>query len=111
MSMNFDSETRNKSNDSENKRRLAEAVQAENERFKKVLDEFYAEPKRSKEQYAEINQKILETIDRLLTAGDWESSLFLRNAIKPLLKAKEDVLKLQKELAGKTSDALALPEQ
>lgn len=100
MTMSFDATSRKKASDEENKQRLVESIEAENKQLKKLLDGFYAKTHRTEENYAAVNQSILEAINKLLAAGDWESSLFLRNAAKPLKQARDEILKLQQKIKG-----------
>ncbi len=106
MTMSFDTTSRKKTADEENKRQLVESIEAENQRLKQLLDAFYAQAHRSEHNYTEINENILEAIDKLLAAGDWESSLFLRNAAKPLRQARDEILKLQQKIKDKLDDKL-----
>jgi intracellular multiplication protein IcmQ len=98
MNMSFDTTTRKKTADEENKRQLVESIETENQRLKELLDHFYAQERRNEQNYAEINETILQAIDKLLAAGDWEGSLFLRNAAKPLRQAREEIIKIQQKL-------------
>jgi len=101
MTMSFDTTSRKKLADDENKQQLVESIESENERLKKLLDEFYDQPHRTEGHYAEVNESILQAIDKLLASGDWESSLFLRNAAKPLKEAREEIIKLQQKMKAK----------
>ncbi len=104
MNMNFDATTRVKSADEDNKRKLLESFESENQQLKVLLDQFYTQPNRTEQNYAEINEAILKAIDKLLGAGDWEGSLFLRNAAKPLKQARDEIVKLQQKMGAVTDN-------
>jgi intracellular multiplication protein IcmQ len=96
--MSFDTSSRKKVADEENKQQLVESIETESQRLKTLLDQFYAQTHRTENHYSQINDSILESIDKLLAAGDWEGSLFLRNAAKPLKQAREEIIKLQQKM-------------
>ncbi len=105
MTTSFDATSRKKVVDEENKQRLVESIEAESQKLKTLLDRFYAQAHRTEKHYSEVNESILEAIDKLLGAGDWEGSLFLRNAAKPLKQAREEIVKLQQKMHEKEAGA------
>jgi len=78
------------------RQKLLTFVEQEKKVLRQLLDEFYELPRRSEEDYARVNQKITELLNRIIDAGDWDSSLFLRNIIA-LLKKRLEVSTVLKE--------------
>jgi len=104
MPMSFDSSSRNAIKDEQNKQQIIEAINAENDRFNKLTEAYYSAPQHSKEEYQQYFKEMLTIIDRILAAGDWEVSLFLRNTVKPLKKVKEEIVALQSQFENKLEE-------
>lgn len=66
--------------------------------FVAQADTFYGLDKRRPEDYQTFCQAALTTLDEVLEGGDWDSSLFLRNALKVLRPLREKALALQSQL-------------
>lgn len=55
-------------------------------------------------------EMMIAAFDRVIAAGDWESSLFLRNTVKPLKNMREEAARLREVLLGNiTQQAVAAP--
>jgi intracellular multiplication protein IcmQ len=62
----------------------------------------------SNDQYKEINKKIIEILQNLLAAGDWNASLFLRAAHKKLQALADQAASLSEQFDQK---AVTSPDQ
>lgn len=80
------------------RKKLCEVVAQEKEKFLQLAQAFYDDGKRTEKQCIELTSAIITTVDNMLAAGDWDSSLFLRNTIKPLRELREQALHAQSEL-------------
>ena len=98
MPLTFDSVARKRTENDQAREALLQVVSDEKQQFKAVLDEFYAQSKRSSESYYQTNEAVINTIDRIMAAGDWEDSLFLNNTVKPLRELRAQALEIQKKL-------------
>jgi intracellular multiplication protein IcmQ len=78
------------------RQQLLSCVLNEKKTLRTLLDDFYGLSSRNQDHCASLNQKITELLDRIIKAGDWESSLFLRNTIS-LLKKRLDIANVLKE--------------
>ena len=79
------------------RKKLLAFVEKEKQKLQQLLDEFYTLPNREEGDYARVNQKVIELLQRIINAGDWESSLFLRNMIGQLKKRLEVSAVLKEE--------------
>ncbi len=62
------------------------------------------------EQCLQVAEELVATADEVIKAGDWQSSLFLRNTIKPIVKIREQALELIASLQANTElDEVAAP--
>ncbi|OGO92803.1 MAG: Dot/Icm secretion system protein IcmQ [Coxiella sp. RIFCSPHIGHO2_12_FULL_42_15] len=77
---------------------LCEVVESEKERFLQLAQAFYDGGQRTEQQCLELTNAIVAAVDHVLQAGDWDSSLFLRNIIKPLREIRAKALQAQSEL-------------
>ena len=93
MDFKFSSQGRKNSQDIKERERLLKIIQSENKILTELAEEFYANDNRDDEICASYSKKIIEIVDRILSSGDWEASLFLRNMIKPI---KQFVSKLRR---------------
>jgi len=84
------------------RRTLLECLEKEQTELRSILDEFYELPRRTEDDYARVNQKIIEILDHVISAGDWDSSMFLKNTIKPIKerRTKAEVIKQELESEG-----------
>lgn len=78
------------------RKKLLAFVEEEKKTLRQLLDKFYTLAHRKEEDYARVNQKIKELLQRIISIDDWESSLFLRNTIS-LLKKRLEVSTVLKE--------------
>src|SRR3989339_374282 len=80
------------------RRVLLACLEKEQEEMRAILDEFYELPRRTEDDYARVNQKIIEILDHVINAGDWDSSFFLKNTIKPLKERRQEAEVIKQEL-------------
>jgi intracellular multiplication protein IcmQ len=78
------------------RQKLLTCLEQEQQTLRKLLNEFYDQSQKKEDDYARVNQKITEILNRIINAGDWDSSLFLRNTIS-LFKKRLDVSNVLKE--------------
>ena len=70
--------------------KLLEALKLGKSRLDDAAETLYAHLPVSHEEAETYCQTVIATVDDILSAGDWQSSLFLRNLIKPVLKAQAE---------------------
>lgn len=78
------------SKDQDLKRKLLECLDKEARQFSEVARSYFERNHLSKEDRQGMLTSVITTIDHVLAAGDWNSSLFLRNTIKPLMAIKSE---------------------
>jgi intracellular multiplication protein IcmQ len=72
------------------KKKLLECLDKEAHQFSEFARQYFAKEHLSKEDKIGLLTSIIATVDHVVAAGDWQSSLFLRNTIKPLLAIKAE---------------------
>ncbi len=77
------------------KRRLIGCVNEQTRKFLLVTEQFNALDRREEHDYLKLCNEIIQAIDDVLAAGNWDASLFLRNTIRPLKKIREQALELR----------------
>lgn len=80
------------------RKELSDKVAEEQQKFLALTKQFYDAPVRSEKQALKISEAIINAIDNVINAGDWEDSLFLKNTIKPLHRLKEEVIETRNTL-------------
>ena len=85
-------------NKEEVRRQLREFTEQETEKFLEAAQTFYDQERRTQDQCLELTNAMITAIDNVLAAGDWESSLFLKNTIKPLKQLQAQALGVRREL-------------
>lgn len=98
MDFNFSSQGRKNTQSNEERERLLKVIKVENEVLTKLAEEFYSTVNRDDQTCIKYSKNIIEIVDRVLCAGDWESSLFLRNMIKPIKQIREQAEEILKNL-------------
>src|SRR5262245_23959655 len=69
-----------------------------------VARSFYQQGHRTRAHYLELTDAIISAVDHVLNANDWEDSLFLRNALKPLKEIREQAMALKQEAIQTAAD-------
>ncbi len=73
---------------------MVDAVLLKNDQLEQAIDDFYNLPRRTDNDYMTLTQTIVNTIDDILSLGDWDSSAFLRTTIRPLRDRRDRALKV-----------------
>lgn len=72
------------------RRKLLAVFEAENKSMALLAEQYHAIEQRDEQLTANYCKKVVAAIDRILAAGDWDSSLFLRSVIKPVKRLQEE---------------------
>lgn len=72
------------------KKKLLECLDQEARQFSELARSYFVKDHLSKEDKKGMLTAVINTVDHVLTGGDWNSSLFLRNTIKPLMAIKAE---------------------
>ncbi|OGT48791.1 MAG: Dot/Icm secretion system protein IcmQ [Gammaproteobacteria bacterium RIFCSPHIGHO2_12_FULL_38_11] len=72
------------------KKQLLECLDKEAREFSDFARQFFSKETLSKEDKAGLLNAVITAVDHVMSGGDWESSLFLRNTIKPLIAIKTE---------------------
>ena len=72
------------------KKKLLECLDIEARHFSEIARTYFEKDHLSEEDKTGLLHAIITTVDHVLEGGDWQSSLFLRNTIKPLLAIKAE---------------------
>lgn len=86
------------------KQQLIDCLKQEKTDFIAIAKNFYQESHRTREHYLELTDAIIGAVDHVLNASDWEDSLFLRNALKPLKEIREQAMALKKDATLTAAD-------
>jgi len=90
-------------------RHLRLAVEHSKQKFLEAAQAFYADGKRSENQCLNLTNAIIQAIDEVLAAGDWNKSLFLKSTIKPLNRLREEAMNVRSEMLNEQGSE-AIPE-
>ncbi|EKD92060.1 MAG: IcmQ [uncultured bacterium] len=66
------------------KKKLLACLKEEHSKFSEIAETIFRKDKLAESDKTALLQSIVEAVDHVLEAGDWDSSLFLRNVAKPL---------------------------
>jgi len=93
------------------KKQLLDCLQQENQQFLNIAQAFFDKDTLSETDKTALLKAIIEAVDHVLTAGDWDSSLFLRNIVKPLknIKAEAEAELQTHSGAGTAADIAVAP--
>src|SRR3990167_1083131 len=91
------------------KRHLIQCVDEEKKHFVQVAEEFYRLGRRTDDDYRKLCQAVINAIDQVLLANEWDTSLFLRNTLKPLRNIRDQAFELQKRLGEKIETGYVEP--
>lgn len=72
------------------KKKLLECLDKEARQFSEIARSYFVKDHLSKEDKKGMLTTVINTVDHVLAGGDWNSSLFLRNTIKPLMAIKTE---------------------
>lgn len=85
--------------------RLLTQLQAEKKNIIAAIEQFYAQDNRQPAEALQALEEMITAFDRVILAGDWDSSLFLRNTVKPLKNMREEAQHLRDQLLGNVKAA------
>lgn len=92
------------------RRQLLADIEQENALFVEKLQEFSKDQTRAKEDYINLAKSVIASVDNILGRADYEESLFLRNAIRPLKRIREQAAELLVECdKQQQSEGYAVP--
>lgn len=92
------------------KRKLIQYVAQGRDTFSEHAKQFFNQNNRSEASYYELNEAIIDTVDEILSAEPWgDSSLFLRNVVKPLKEIRDQALAMREHFSGIPTENLTLP--
>jgi intracellular multiplication protein IcmQ len=77
-------------------------LRAEKHHIVAAIEKFYAQNSRDDAHNLQALEEMISAFDRVLNAGDWESSLFLRNTVKPLKDMRQEAWQLREQILGIT---------
>lgn len=94
------------------KKKLLACLDQEAGQFSELAQVYFSRDHLSKDDKVNLLSAIIATVDHIAEAGDWQSSLFLRNTIKPLLEIKAEAVteldRLQAHVAKKTGGGVSI---
>lgn len=90
MTFNLSGAVRNIKSD-QLKNSLLDALRRENVSFSDIAQIFYAEQPETDVEYLEVLTKMQDLLSRILDQENWDESLFLHNAVKPLQQLRDEV--------------------
>jgi intracellular multiplication protein IcmQ len=93
----------------EQKYQLMNCLSEEKERFKKLAESYYTPVGSNDENYYQMCEEIIKTVDRVVASCDCENSLFLRSTVKPLRQLRQQAI-LTLEAAGRVVKDFQLPK-
>ncbi len=91
------------------RKHLLNRFQAEKQRIITVIEKFYSQQARNEANAIQTLEEMIVAFDRVLTAGDWNGSLFLRNTVKPLQNMRAEAQHLHEQLSGKVKTEIFVP--
>lgn len=83
---------------------LLNCLRAEKHQIVAAIEKFYSQNSRNQDNCLQALEEMINAFDRVINAGDWDSSLFLRNTVKPLKNMREEAGQLRKQLLGETAE-------
>lgn len=79
------------------KQQFIDCVRQEKNGFSEIVKPFYKKNYRDKEDYLNLSQAIIDAVNHVMAAGNWEESLFLRNTLKPLKEIRAQAVTLRQQ--------------
>ena len=86
------------------KQKLLDCLDKEARQFSEIARTYFSKDILSKEDKTGLLNAVIMTVDHVLEGGDWNSSLFLRNTIKPLTAIKVEALAELEQLQMKAGE-------
>lgn len=85
----------------QNRKQLLGCLHAEKQNIIDAIEKFYSQNTRHETAALQALEQMIQAFDRVLNAGDWESSLFLRNTVRPLRNMRAEAWELRERLMGR----------
>jgi intracellular multiplication protein IcmQ len=85
----------------QNRKQLLGHLNTEKYNIIHAIEKFYSQNTRHEAGAIQALEEMIQAFDRVLTAGDWESTLFLRNTVKPLKNMRTEAWELRERLLGR----------
>ena len=113
--MKFSQLNKDKVRQQQDREKIIEVLGVENKRVTKAVEQLYAHEGYDKTEAVGYCKEIISSIDNIMAAGDWESSLFLRNVIKPLKEVSDDAKQILSnittdEQSGRSSQKMVVAD-
>ncbi len=93
----------------ENREQLLKQLEIEKPNIVAAIEQFYAQSARTEAGSLTALSEVIAALDRVINLGDWETSAFLRHAVKKLKQMREEAWKLSLQLQGKTEEEAVEP--
>lgn len=96
------------------KKKLLECLDKEAREFSDIARGYFSKGQLSKEDKLGLLHAVINAVDHVIAAGDWNSSLFLKNTIKPLIAIKAEAeaeINSLEEKAGQKSITIKPPAE
>ena len=88
------------------KKKLLDCLDREARQFSEIARGYFTKEQLSVEDKTGLLRAVIETVDHVMAAGDWNSSLFLRNTLKPLMHIKTEAELELNKLTAKAEDKM-----
>ncbi len=98
MSLAFSQSSRQNVAQEQDREHILQVLQSENEVVSLAVKELYEVEGENKDASVVYCKRIIASIDKIIAAGDWQASLFLRNVLKPLLEIQQDAKRILQNL-------------
>ena len=98
MTLAFSPVGRQQTAQHQDRQHIISVLDQENERVSAALQDLYACEGENTAASIVYCQRILASVDNVEAAGDWESSLFLRNVVKPIREVADKAKAMLQEL-------------
>jgi intracellular multiplication protein IcmQ len=72
------------------KQKLLDCLEQESHEFLATIQTYFSQDQLSQDDRADLLRAVIAAVDHVLSAGEWDTSLFLRNTLKPLQAIKAE---------------------
>jgi len=102
--MRFGQQARKGAKQFEEREHLLDVLKKENAYISAAVEELYSHEGQDDAASIKYCKSVLESVKRITEAGDWQTSLFLRNLIKPITEMGEDANHVLEDLTGERDE-------
>lgn len=86
---------------------LLDCLYNEKQQIISAIEKFYSQRHSDSEGNAlQALEEMISAFDRVIAAGHWEASAFLRNTLRPLKKMREEAWQLREQLLGNNQNTV-----